>query len=179
MKINSFCWLLIGLLCFLESSNAQVLAFSSFGPVQAPIGSSINIAGASFNATASAYWIRFGAVTAAVTSASSTRLIATVHSGATYALVTTTTVGFTAGVALPFGVSFPGSQVIDAKSFAAQFALQNSGPQTVAPVIFTASGGGATLSSIAVGELDGDAVCDDWRQKRIFSPAPRPNNEPA
>jgi hypothetical protein len=119
---------------------------TSFSPLTGTVGSSVTIAGTDFEPTPANNTVYFGAVRATVTSASSTSLSVTVPSSATYApiTVTSTVTGLTAYSRAPFIVTFPSSQSIDTRAFAAKvdFAMDNN------PFM------------LAVGDLDGDGRTD-------------------
>lgn len=93
---------------FLSHSLFAQPVINSFNPTSGPVGTSVTITGSGFSTIADSNIVYFGAVRAFVTSASSTSLIVTVPSGATYKPVTVTTNRFTAYSQLPFNTTFAG-----------------------------------------------------------------------
>ena len=93
---------------------------TSFTPTSGPSGTTVTFTGTNFNTTASSNIVWFGAVQATVTTATSTSLSVTVPIGTDYQPITVTdvTTGLTAYSNVPFIVTFPSSQVIDATAFA-------------------------------------------------------------
>jgi YD repeat-containing protein len=71
-----------------SSSTVSILEFSPNG---AAIGKSVSIFGTGFSATASENTVRFNGTAAAVTSATATKLVVTVPSGATSGSISVTT----------------------------------------------------------------------------------------
>jgi photosystem II stability/assembly factor-like uncharacterized protein/phosphodiesterase/alkaline phosphatase D-like protein len=134
----------VAFLVFVSSLQAQVPTIQSFTPLSGPVGSSVTITGTNFSTTPSQNIVRFGAVTAPVTSAGSTSLTVTVPSGATYQPLSVTTAGLTAYSAATFIVTFPSDNQLNTGSF---------NPQ----VKFSPAGG---LNSVAIGDLDGDGTPD-------------------
>ncbi len=110
----------IALIILLSSTLAsQVPSITSFSPTSGPIGTSITISGANFNATATNNVVYFGAVKADVTNATATDLTVTVPTGATYApiTVTDTTTGLGCSSKYGFIVTFPSVQIINSGTF--------------------------------------------------------------
>ena len=130
-----------------QQSN-QLLLFtptiSSFSPTSGPIGAYVIITGTNFSTTAANNKVWFGAVQATVTSATETDMTVTVPTGATYQPISVTVNGLTAYSSAPFIVTFPGSQLIDATSYAAS-------------VNFTAV---SMPVCVAVIDIDGDGKYD-------------------
>jgi hypothetical protein len=91
---------------------------SGFSPTSGPIGVTVFIAGAGFNAAPSNNIVYFGATRATVTSATITQLAVTVPAGATYQPITVLTNGLIAYSTKPFVVTFNGNQGFDSSSFA-------------------------------------------------------------
>src|ERR1700761_4908728 len=81
-------------------------SISSVSPLSGPVGTTVTINGTNFNTTPSANIVRFGTVTAPVTSASTTSLTVTVPTGTSYQPITVTTGGLTAYSYKPFSVTF-------------------------------------------------------------------------
>ncbi len=119
---------------------------SSFTPAVGPIGTTVTITGTNFNATASANIVYFGAVKAAVTSASTTSLTVSVPAGATYQPITVlnTSTGQLAYSNKPFLVSFAGKNAITNGDLSPK-------------VDFTT---GAGSNGIVIGDIDGDGKAD-------------------
>ena len=91
------------------ASPLPVPVISSFTPTAGTNGTVVTISGTNFSATAAADIVYFGAVRAAVLSASPTSLMVRVPAGATYAPVTVTVNGLTAYSGVPFLPTFNGS----------------------------------------------------------------------
>ena len=126
----------------------QLLAvpvIAGFNPVSATVGSTVTLAGTNFSPAAASNIVFFGAVRAAVVSASVNNLTVTVPTGATYAPITLTVSGLVAYAAQPFQPTFSGDGTnITTASFAPRFDL--------------AGGDGPHRSVIA--DLDGDGKPD-------------------
>ncbi|HTB82843.1 MAG TPA: FG-GAP-like repeat-containing protein, partial [Candidatus Sulfotelmatobacter sp.] len=137
----------------LSSSNAlltvnpfptNIPIILSFAPKSGVPGVSVMINGTNFSAMATNDIVYFGAVTAAVTSASPTNLVVTVPTGATFAPITVTVYGLTAYSPSPFMPEFLSAGSLSTASFAGPTNLTtDSGPYRV-----------------AVGDLDGDGKAD-------------------
>ena len=82
---------------------------NSFTPASGPVGTPVTLSGSGFNASAAGNLIYFGAVRAAVTSASATSLTVTVPAGATYQPISVlnSANALTGYTATPFVVTFP------------------------------------------------------------------------
>ena len=92
---------------------------TSFSPALGSVGTTVNILGTHFSATPGNNIVRFGAVKATVSAASSTSLTVVVPAGATFEPITVTTNSLAAFSNKPFTVTFPGgSTAFDASSFA-------------------------------------------------------------
>ncbi|MFH0989347.1 MAG: FG-GAP-like repeat-containing protein [bacterium] len=91
---------------------------TSFSPTSGSVGTSVTITGTNFSAIVSNNIVYFGAVKAAVTSATSTTLTVVVPTGVTYQPITVTTNGLTAYSTAPFVVTFTSSGMITNTSFA-------------------------------------------------------------
>ncbi|HEY9167078.1 MAG TPA: FG-GAP-like repeat-containing protein [Candidatus Kryptonia bacterium] len=121
-----------------------ILTISSFSPTSGPIGATVVISGSNFDPTANNDIVCFGAVRATVNSATPTSLGVTVPIGATYQPISVTVNGLTAYTTAPFGVTFPGSQVIDTTSFASAIGFTTGSPSEI----------------ISICDLDGDGKPD-------------------
>jgi hypothetical protein len=119
---------------------------SSFTPALGPIGTTVTISGNNFNSIIANNIVWFGAVRATVTAATSTSLSVTVPTCANYQpiIVTNVASGLTDYSNVPFIVTFPSSQIIDATSFASK-------------VDFTS---GSTPYYNAISDIDGDGKPD-------------------
>jgi len=132
---------------FAGRAFGQAPTITSFTPASGPVGASVTISGANFNAVAAGNIVFFGATMATVTSASATSLTVTVPIGATYQPISvlngaTALAGYSAA---PFACTFtPNKGSITTADIAAK-------------VDFTA---GSNPSSVAVGDLDGDGKPD-------------------
>ena len=120
------------------SSNATLTVnptpvISGFSPATATVGTTVRISGTNFSPVAANNTVYFGAVQAAVTSASVTNLTMTVPVGATFAPITVTVNGLTAYADQPFLPTFQGVGQINSSSLATRLDLPTgSGPlQTV------------------------------------------------
>ena len=121
---------------------------SSFNPVSGPVGTTVTISGAGFNAVPSGNIVYFGAVMAAVTGGSATSLTVTVPAGATYVplSVLNTATGLTGYSASPFLATFtnPFGTGVPADFFQPPIII----PTDYAP------------NAVATGDLDGDGKPD-------------------
>jgi fibronectin type 3 domain-containing protein len=119
---------------------------TSFTPTFGLVGTTVTITGTGFDPTPANDVVYFGAVKAAVVSASSTSLAVTVPIGSTYVPISVTeiTTGLTAYANSPFIATFPSSKSIDTSSFAS----------------ITSFAAGTTPGNIAIGDLDGDGKPD-------------------
>jgi len=89
-------------------SLAQAPVITSFSPSAGPVGTAVTITGNNFSATAADNIVYFGAVKAAVTSATATSLTVTIPPGTTYQPFTVTTNHLTASSSRPFVTTFAG-----------------------------------------------------------------------
>src|ERR1044072_6322916 len=87
---------------------AQAPVITSFSPSLGPVGTAVTITGSNFSATAGENIVYFGAVKAAVTSATSSSLSVTIPPGTTYQPFTITTHHLTAWSPRPFVTTFTG-----------------------------------------------------------------------
>jgi RecA/RadA recombinase len=124
--------------------SGNVPAITSFNPAAALGGGTVTITGTNFSPGATNDIVYFGAVKAVVKSASTTNLVVTVPTGATYAPITVTVNGLTAYSDSPFLPIFLGSGTLSAASFAG-------------PTNLTAGNGPAR---VVIGDLDGDGKPD-------------------
>jgi hypothetical protein len=131
-------------LFFGQQIFAQTPSISSFTPASGPVGTSVTIAGSNFSSIPANNIVFFGAVKAAVNTASTNSLTVTVPAGATFQPITLTVNALTAYSIKPFMVTFPDGGVIAASSFA--------------PKVDFPSGKGP--SCIASGDMDGDGKPD-------------------
>ncbi len=125
---------MFGALAAIQAYPQAVPAISNFSPNSGSVGTSLIISGASFSATAASNIVYFGAVQAAVLSASTNSLTVAVPSGATYAPITVTVNGLTASASMPFMPTFAGNgSGITASSFGTpqNLATLNGPEQTV------------------------------------------------
>jgi len=137
----------------LSSSNAllavnpfptNIPVITSFAPKSGVPVINVTITGINFSSVATNDIVRFGAVTAVVTSASTTNLIVTVPTGATYAPITVTVYGLTAYSSGPFMPEFLSAGSLSTASFAG-------------PTNLTAGNG---PYRVTVGDMDGDGKPD-------------------
>jgi FG-GAP-like repeat/IPT/TIG domain len=117
---------------------------NSFSPTSGPIGTSVTILGANFNAMAAQNIVYFGATRATVTAASTTSLTVTVPSGATYQpiRVLNTANRLSGFSAEPFKVTFEGFIAYDAFKPRVNFMT------------------GGSPKNLSFGDLDGDGKSD-------------------
>jgi IPT/TIG domain/FG-GAP-like repeat/FG-GAP repeat len=123
-------------------TNAPVI--TSITPLSGPTGTVVTIAGERFGATPEANVVRFGAVDAEITAATSSQLTVKVPVGATYDPITVTTNKYSTQSKLPFNVKFAGPVNYTVNSFAAG-------------VDFAA---GVTPEGIAMGDFDDNGKPD-------------------
>jgi uncharacterized protein (TIGR02145 family) len=126
--------------------DAQTPAISSFAPASGIIGTEITITGTNFNTIAANNIVRFGAVSASVTSATSTALSVLVPTGASYQAISVTdvTTGLATYSSTPFTVTFPNTQLID--------------PTSLASTVNFPAGFGSY--DVALNDIDGDGKAD-------------------
>lgn len=130
---------------------AGVPFIADFSPSMAYTGAVVTITGTNFSSVAGSNTVYFGAVQAAVISASVTNLVVTVPVGATFSPITETVGGLTAYANAPFMPTFFSSGV---------FSNNSLGPQIIIP---TASG----PNKVVIADMDGDGkpdliVSDDY-----------------
>jgi hypothetical protein len=148
------------------SSNATLVVnlpapgvpfITQFSPKIGTAGTTVAISGTNFSAVAGSNVVYFGAVRAAIMSASSTSLVVTVPSGATYAPIVVTVSGLTAYSSGPFLPTFLGNgSGISTASFGPRqnLATASSPGQSVVadldgdgkPDLLTPNGNGHTVS---------------------------------
>jgi alpha-tubulin suppressor-like RCC1 family protein len=134
---------ILAMLIPLAAQGQSVPVVSSFSPSSGVVGSSVNIFGTNFSATTLSNIVYFGAVQAAVSSASMTNLTVTVPVGATFAPITVTVNGFVAYGVAPFEPTFTGSgAAIDASTFAPGVNLNSAGSGPIITVIADLDGDG-------------------------------------
>ncbi|MCK9408124.1 MAG: FG-GAP-like repeat-containing protein [Bacteroidetes bacterium] len=122
----------------LSIAVAQVPTITSFSPTSGISGSSVVITGTNFSATASSNVVSFGGAKAAVTSASTTELTATVPAGSTYEPITVVVGGKVAASAKPFHLKFSSNEVINSGSFATVSSSYNASPTAGKAKLFDA-----------------------------------------
>lgn len=122
----------------------NVPVITSFSPASGTINTPVTINGLNFSTSLSDNVVYFGAVRAAVSSATTTSLTVSVPAGATFAPITVIVHGMTAYSGKPFNVTFAGGGSISTQSFDQQVDL---------PV-------GANPSYIVAGDIDGDGKPD-------------------
>ncbi|HEX4264742.1 MAG TPA: FG-GAP-like repeat-containing protein [Verrucomicrobiae bacterium] len=94
----------------------EVPVITSFNPASGIVGTNVTIAGFNFSSNAADNVVYFGAVQAAVTSASATNLTVSVPAGATFSPISVTVNGLTAFADQPFMPVFPGIGQINSSS---------------------------------------------------------------
>jgi hypothetical protein len=121
-----------------------VPTIAGFSPALAVPGSPVTISGANFDPASENNIVYFGAVQAAVTSASTSNLTVTLPVGATYGPITEMVGGLTGYSDQPFLPTFFGGNPLNSSSFSNSFNLSaGSGPY-----------------GLAIGDLDGDGKPD-------------------
>ncbi|MDB5024575.1 MAG: repeat protein, partial [Mucilaginibacter sp.] len=126
---------------------AQVPTISSFAPSSGVVGTSVNITGTNFDATAANNIVFFGATMGTVTAATTSSLTVTVPAGASYQPIsilngTTSLIGYSSS---PFVTTFtPRKGSITSTDIAAKVDI----------------GSGSFPYSVAIGDLDGDGKPD-------------------
>src|SRR6267154_5776156 len=125
-------------------SPAGPPVITSCSPQSGTVGMVVTISGTNFSPTAAANIVYFGAVQAAVLSASVTNLVVTVPVGATFSPITETVGGLTAYANAPFLPTFLSSGV---------FTNTSLGPQIVLPA-------GSGPNKVVIADLDGDGKPD-------------------
>ncbi|MFY8129157.1 MAG: IPT/TIG domain-containing protein, partial [Chitinophagaceae bacterium] len=80
--------LLFAIVAFSKIGFSQVPTITSFTPLSANVGATVNITGTNFNTNISDNIVFFGATKATVTAATSTSLTVTVPTSASYAPIT-------------------------------------------------------------------------------------------
>ena len=111
-----------------------------FSPAMAYPETAVTLTGTNFSSIAASNTVYFGAVQAAVVSASVTNLVVTVPPGATYSPITETVGGLTAYANAPFLPSFFSGDI---------FTNTSLGPQIVIPA-------GSGPNKVVIADLDGD-----------------------
>ncbi len=117
---------------------------AGFSPLMAYPGATVTITGTNFSSVAGSNTVYFGAVQAAVLSASVTNLVVTVPLGATFSPITETVGGLTAYANAPFLPTFFSSGI---------FTNTSLGPQIVLPA-------GSGPNKVVIADLDGDGKPD-------------------
>ncbi len=126
------------------NSPPTLPVISTFDPPMGNPGINVTITGSGFSPTATNDIVYFGAVKAAVLSASSNSLTVTVPAGATHALITVTVNGMTAATPVPFLPTFSNGGPIDASLLAPRIDI----------------GAGSGPIRVVCGDLDGDGKPD-------------------
>ena len=118
---------------------------TGFSPASGPVGTTVTISGSGFDNSISGNIVRFGAVKATVTVASSQSLTVVVPSGATYEPITVTSNTLTGYSNQRFNITFPGA--------IAPFNTTSFSPNIDVPAT-------ATTNLIAIGDINGDNTPD-------------------
>jgi hypothetical protein len=133
------------LYCFLSAFAIAQPAISSIAPASGPVGTSVTITGTGFIASQFGNVVNFGAIRAAVTTATATSITVTVPAGAALCNISVSNNFYTAYSMQAFLVTFPGGAgPFNPNSFAAKLDLATT----------------ANPYSIATGDLDGDGKPD-------------------
>jgi hypothetical protein len=131
--------------CFSNSvPSSMPPIISTFDPQTGSPGVNVTLTGSGFSPLITNDIVYFGAVKAAVLSASSNSLTVTVPVGATYSLITVTVNGLTAAAPLPFLPTFSNGGAIDAALLAPRIDI----------------GAGAGPIRVVTGDIDGDGKPD-------------------
>ncbi len=146
MRYISKLLVLLFFACFFENIYSQVPSITYFTPTVGAIGTTVTINGNNFDPTPTNNIVWFGAVKAAITSATSTQLTVTIPTGATYQplSITNLTNGLTAYASKPFNVTFPSTRIIDASAFGQKVDFSS----------------GNTPETISVSDIDGNGKVD-------------------
>jgi gliding motility-associated-like protein len=117
------------LLIFFLATNtfAQVPVITSVSPNSGPVGTTVTITGSGFNAIATSNIVYFGAVRAAVTSATTTSLNVTVPLGSTHQTIAVISNNLISYSKIPFITTFPCGGNISNNSFAPKIDFQLPG----------------------------------------------------
>ena len=94
----------VGNLLSISRQGSSLLSIIEFTPKSGPVGTTVNLFGTGFSTTPANNTVKFNGVTAAVTSATQTEIVATVPSGATTGPISVTVGASTATSALAFTV---------------------------------------------------------------------------
>ena len=145
--LPNVCKALFALLLITSNASGQP-KITAFGPGSGPVGTSVTITGSGFQATASSNVVYFGAVKAAVTSASAASLTVTAPVGATYQplSVLNGATGLTGFSQLPYLTTFT-------SAFGAGIPPNFYRPKIDVPV-------DNSPNNIAFGDIDGDGKPD-------------------
>lgn len=145
--LPNVCKALFALLLITSNASGQP-KITAFSPGSGPVGTSVTITGSGFQATASSNVVYFGAVRAAVTSASAASLTVTAPVGATYQplSVLNVTTGLTGFSQLPYITTFT-------SAFGAGIPPNFYKPKIDVPV-------DNSPNNIAFGDIDGDGKTD-------------------
>lgn len=122
----------------------EVPVITSFSPASGGVGTNVTITGLNFSSNATDNVVYFGAVQAAVTSASTTNLRVIVPAGATFAPISVTVNGLTAYAHQPFLPTFSG--------------IGQTNSASLASVVNLGAGNGPLR--VCIGDLDGDGKPD-------------------
>lgn len=95
----------VGNLLSISRQSSNQVSIIQLGPASGPIGATVNISGTAFSANASQNTVAFNGVAAAITSATTTQIVATVPAGATTGPVSVTSPSGSATSATPFTVT--------------------------------------------------------------------------
>jgi hypothetical protein len=128
---------------------------TSFAPLTGSVGTTVTINGTNFSTTPSSNIVRFGTVTAPVTSATSTSLTVLSPTGASYLPLTVTSGGLTAYSYYPFSTTFNGATQFSASSFSGATTFPaGSGPLGMTAMDFDGDG----LTDLAVANGNDNTV---------------------
>jgi hypothetical protein len=113
----SRCIFFTGFLLLVFPCSFAQLSITGFNPLTAPAGATVTITGTGFSPTASANIVKFGPLRATVTSATTSQLVVTAPSGASYAKISVSTNGLIAESPRAFFTSIPLNRPLNNSSF--------------------------------------------------------------
>ncbi len=103
-EVTSYTYDAVGNLLSISKGSPSQVTVLQFTPTHGPVGTTVTIQGTGFSATPSQNSVSFNGVAATVTSATTTRLVTTVPSGATTGPISVTSPNGTAASGVPFVV---------------------------------------------------------------------------